>query len=151
MSQDILLTILHRVDLILGLLEPKKHKHLHFFAFFTLQKGQVQMAAITAPDITTAQTLAFGLAGSTPAGDTFVEPTVIVAAGTGTVVLQPSVQGASGAFTTAGVFTPGSGFTGPVTLSAEVAGVDDQDCTFNVTAVPAPETVAFDPTQFAVS
>ena len=114
------------------------------------------MASITAPDITTAQTLNFGLAGNTPTGDTFAEPTVVVTPpAAGAVALQPSVQGAqsgTGApFTTAGIFTPASGYTGPVTLSAEVAGVDDQDANFNVTAVPSPETVAFDPTLFSVS
>lgn len=107
------------------------------------------MPSITATDITTAQILAFGLIGNTPSGDTFEEPTVVVTPTTaGAVVLQPSVQGTAGAFTTAGVFTPAAGYTGPVTLSAEVQGVDDQDSNFNVTAVPLPETVAFDPTAF---
>ena len=92
-----------------------------------------------------------------PKGDTLVEPTVVVTPTTaGSVTLQPSVAGltdpTSGitSYTTAGVFTPASGYLGPVTLSAEVQGVDDSDATFNVIAVPAPETVAFDPTGFHV-
>ena len=123
------------------------------FVWFTRPIGDAfTMPLITATDITTAQTLQFGLLGSTPQGDTFAEPTVVVTpTNAGTVALQPSVQGQSGAFTTAGVFTPAGGFTGPVDLSAEVQGVDDQDATFNVVVVPAPETVAFDATKFVAS
>jgi hypothetical protein len=137
-----------RIDArILHLLEQgRPTPFLKFVAFFTI-KGNTLMASITAPNITS--TLAFVLNGVTPTGDTFAEPTVVVTTGTGTVALQPSVQGAGGAFTTAGTFTAGPGFLGSVVLSAEVAGVDDQDCSFSV--VSAPETVAFDPTKFVAT
>ncbi len=153
---EALRTILRRENSILGTvgfiarhIRPRPWVR---YAFFFIHTGNsFTMVQITAPNINTAQTLAFGLVGNTPQGDTFVEPTVQVAPpSAGTVTLQPSVQGANGAFTTAGLFTPGAGFTGSVTLSADVQGVDNQDATFTVDAIP-PETAAFDPAAFAVN
>ena len=151
--EEALRTILRRTRVLDDKVEVllRRRRRWLRFAYFTKPQGDAfTMPSITAPDITTS--LSFGLIGNTPTGDTFAEPTVNVTTGQGTVTLQPSVQGTATAtgtpFTTAGTFTPTSGFTGAVQLSAEVQGVDDQDCTFNVVPVPAPETVAFDPGAF---
>jgi hypothetical protein len=147
-----------RIDTLLrqaiSLLRPRPWVR---FSFFYKTQGTNHMPTITAPNnIITGGGLAFGLIGSTPDGDTFVEPSIVFSpTSAGTVTMQASVQGtpANGAtpFTTAGVFTSTNGFTGSVTISADIGSVDNQDVTFQVLAAPpAPETVGFDPTQFAV-
>jgi len=121
--------------------------------FYTRTKDNLPMASFVAPNITTAQLQPFSLTGYTPAGATFVEPTVTLSAATtaaGTITMQASVQltpDASGGtpFTTAGLFTPAPGYTGPVELDADVQGIEDSTATFQVVAVPAPESVAFNP------
>lgn len=141
--------IAHDVTQILRIVRRQRRKGVVLFCYFIGENG---MSTITAPNCTTS--LAFGLAGNTPTGDTFAEPTVAVNPTTaGTVALQPSVQGTPTGtgtpFTTAGLFTAAAGYLGPVTLSAEVAGVDDQDASFEVVA--APETVAFNPADFVAT
>jgi hypothetical protein len=129
-------------------------KHLpHGIVYFTITKeGLFIMTTITAPDINASQTLTFGLAGSVPPGQTFSEPIVLLApTNAGNLNVQLSIRNSDGSFTTAGTFTPAAGYLGPVTLSAEVLGVDDQDANFNVVPVPSPETVAFVSSSFSVS
>jgi hypothetical protein len=98
----------------------------------------------------------FNLKGNLPDGDTFAEPSVVATPSTaGTITQQPSVMGpdVNGAtpFTATCEFQVADGFTGAVTFSAEVVGIDDQDLTCAVIAAPTPETVGFDQSSFVVS
>jgi hypothetical protein len=141
--------LVERVERVLRLVEVRRRRVV-LFAYFTGEDGMSNQ--IVAPNVVS--TLAFGLIGNTPTGDTFAEPTAVVTpSNAGTVSLEPSVQGEATAtgtpFTTAGTFTATAGYLGPVTLSADVNGVDNEDATFNV--IEPPETVAYDATKFVAN
>jgi hypothetical protein len=136
-----------------------------FLDFCVLNEDGTYSMAVTAPDIGLGKSLGFRLLGIVPAGQTFSEPTVKMGAGnvaSGTLTLNPSATaptdgsapvspipaGYTGNFTTTGTFLSDGVTAGVADIEADVMGVDDSDCTFNVLPAPGPETVGFDPTGF---